>query len=468
VAVWAVAFATRIALVVIAGGTGAVMENDDGVYLGAAIRATGGDLPYHDFLFVHPPGIVYLLSPFGLLAHVTSDPWAMLAARVAVAALGASTAVLIYLVVAQADRRAALFAGVFYAVSSAALAGERTVMLEAVLNFCLVGSLWWLGPTRRRQVLSGALVGLGAATKLFLLPVAPVLLWAVWRRHGTRAAMTWTAAASLVVVVLVLPALLVAPSGFVDQVFGYQLGRARVWTGWASRVQYLDWMGGPPPIGRVLGTGGMAALGLALLLFAMLALRSERGRVWAVLTLVTTAVVMAGPLFFDHYAAFVAAPEAVAIGFALAETRLLARHLRVLVPVGLAAAALVLAAGLRQATTVPDFPADGVTAALGDEQCVWTRTASTAIAVDREQSPCAGSLDDYATVLASGGGTGTIEEYRLSAAYQRQTLADLDRADAAVLLPGDRERWTDATASAFDERFPSVELVGQVLVCRRP
>jgi hypothetical protein len=35
-------------------------------------------------------------------------------------------------------------------------------------------------------------------------------------------------------------------------------------------------------------------------------------------------------------------------------------------------------------------------------------------------------------------------------------------------VPGDRERWTDATALAFDERFPSVELVGEVLVCRRP
>ena len=37
-----------------------VSEYDDGVYLGAAIRLTQGALPYRDFAFVQPPGMLLL------------------------------------------------------------------------------------------------------------------------------------------------------------------------------------------------------------------------------------------------------------------------------------------------------------------------------------------------------------------------------------------------------------------------
>jgi len=47
-------------------------EYDDGVYLGAAIRMTQGVMPYHDFAFVQPPGILLLMSPVALFARVTS------------------------------------------------------------------------------------------------------------------------------------------------------------------------------------------------------------------------------------------------------------------------------------------------------------------------------------------------------------------------------------------------------------
>ena len=49
--------------------TGAVTQYDDGVYLGAAIRFVSGVLPYRDFVFVQPPGIVVLMSPVALLGR---------------------------------------------------------------------------------------------------------------------------------------------------------------------------------------------------------------------------------------------------------------------------------------------------------------------------------------------------------------------------------------------------------------
>ena len=48
---------------------GGVTQYDDGVYLGAAIRFVSGVLPYRDFVFVQPPGIVVLMSPVALLGR---------------------------------------------------------------------------------------------------------------------------------------------------------------------------------------------------------------------------------------------------------------------------------------------------------------------------------------------------------------------------------------------------------------
>jgi len=47
-------------------------EYDDGVYLGAAIRASQGVLPYRSFAFVQPPGILLLMAPAALFSRWVS------------------------------------------------------------------------------------------------------------------------------------------------------------------------------------------------------------------------------------------------------------------------------------------------------------------------------------------------------------------------------------------------------------
>ena len=58
-----------------------VTEYDDGVYLGGAIRLISGTLPYHDFAFVQPPGILLLMAPVAVIAKVSTATHAMAAAR---------------------------------------------------------------------------------------------------------------------------------------------------------------------------------------------------------------------------------------------------------------------------------------------------------------------------------------------------------------------------------------------------
>jgi len=57
-------------------------EYDDGVYLGAAIRMTQGVMPYHDFAFVQPPGILVLMAPVAFFARVTSTAAGLALARI--------------------------------------------------------------------------------------------------------------------------------------------------------------------------------------------------------------------------------------------------------------------------------------------------------------------------------------------------------------------------------------------------
>src|SRR5215208_2545818 len=48
-----------------------IVEYDDGVYVGATVRLVHGIVPYRDFVFGHPPGILLLLLPLAILARFT-------------------------------------------------------------------------------------------------------------------------------------------------------------------------------------------------------------------------------------------------------------------------------------------------------------------------------------------------------------------------------------------------------------
>ena len=48
-----------------------ITEYDDGVYIGGSIRITEGQLPYLNFAFVQPPGILELMLPVALLVKST-------------------------------------------------------------------------------------------------------------------------------------------------------------------------------------------------------------------------------------------------------------------------------------------------------------------------------------------------------------------------------------------------------------
>jgi hypothetical protein len=76
------AFGLRVFILTRPGMLTGITEYDDGVYLGGAIRLTEGLLPYRDYAFVQPPGILILTTPAAVVARLSSTAAALAVVRV--------------------------------------------------------------------------------------------------------------------------------------------------------------------------------------------------------------------------------------------------------------------------------------------------------------------------------------------------------------------------------------------------
>lgn len=160
------------------GVLGWCVDYDEGVYLSAAHALTQGQVPWRDFAFLHPPGILYFFAPFSFF-----DPrlaWSL--ARWVMALVGVGNVALVYLLVrTKGPFAAGLLGAVLYATWPEAVVAERGAFIEPVLNFaCLslmlgVAKAW--APARLGALMAlalslkswavfwvcGALVGCGKA-----------------------------------------------------------------------------------------------------------------------------------------------------------------------------------------------------------------------------------------------------------------------------------------------------------------
>jgi alpha-1,2-mannosyltransferase len=322
-----VAFLARSVPVLRGGGLQGDLGYDDGVYFASAVAFVHGLLAYREFLMLHPPGIVLLLSPFALLGTVTDDSTGFAAARVAVMVLGALNAGLVTLVAGQHGRRAALFAGALYAVWYAATRVERTTLLlgpETTLLLIGVLILGWrrrLGP--RRAAVGGAALGFSVAIQLWqALPVLIVLIAVAcasrdapggWRRP----ALAFVVGAGAAFAAVCLPFFLAAPGEFVRYVLLDQLARPNLGLSVVTRLRDIE---GLPPGGVRFQAAidvlvvALAAVGVGAV--AWVAWRVPAARMWCLLLGVETAYLLVGPVFISHYSGWIAPAGAIVLGTA--------------------------------------------------------------------------------------------------------------------------------------------------------
>jgi hypothetical protein len=158
-----------------------ITEYDDGVYLGAAIQLTKGAMPYRDFAFVQPPGIVVLMTPVALVSALTTTVKALALARMLTALASAVCVTLAGRLVAYRGPLVTLVTCGFLAVYPDDVSTAHTLMLEPWMNLlCLLatGAAFRGGrlATGRSLLWAGLAMGFAATVKFWAMVPAAVLL----------------------------------------------------------------------------------------------------------------------------------------------------------------------------------------------------------------------------------------------------------------------------------------------------
>jgi hypothetical protein len=302
-------FLREIPLLGARGPWGFPVDYDEGVHFAAAAQWVSGQLPYRDFVFVHPPGLLVLLAPFAALGKALGLDGAFALAKHCAALLGALNTVLVARLASQlapAPLRvtAGLAAAAIYALYPEAVVVERGLFLEPWLNaLCLAGALACERAQPGRPAWSaGVLWGLSLSVKLW------AALWlAAAVLAAPRAAWRVLLAAVVTWAVVTLPFALAAPHPFFTEVFAFH--RWRPPDGLLSRVDRLAAIAGlghAPLLGLMLVGGARRA-------FAPLATHA--------LVLAATGLMLlaflASPSYFRQYNAALAPGLSVLGGLAL-------------------------------------------------------------------------------------------------------------------------------------------------------
>jgi alpha-1,2-mannosyltransferase len=496
--------------------TSPAAEYDDGVYLGAAIRLTQGVLPYRDFAFVQPPGILLLMSPVALIARVTSTAAGLGLARILTAL--ASTACIPLagnLVRHRGTLVTALTCGIL-AIYPSDIATAHTLLLEPWMNLlCLLGanaafSQGRLATRPSRLAWAGIAIGFAAVVKFWAMAPAAVLLVVCLLAKDAKAGeageagettpirvrrtITYLSGLALAFVVPLAPFMLSGVRTFFRSTVLYQAVRVGTSSPMALRLAHitglidvLNYHGAIAFAGAnslfaqavvadtapahphlqsflvALVLGGILAAGLAV------TWRGLTEAEWFALGTAVLALVAIGvySAFFYHYPDFPAPWLAIVAGVALSGLagRLHAMH-AMLRPLAVGLVATVLAAAaILQLTEVAQLhlpPASTrITSMIPPGACVVTDQVSMIIAADRFDAArpgCPVIIDSLATTLVLTHGTsiqaGADGSHHAVSAWQRTLL----KAQYVWLSPNVWRRipWRAVAGTWFDAHFTPI------------
>jgi hypothetical protein len=299
-----------------AGGSfGYPIDYDEGVYFSSSALFFQGHWPYRDFVFVHPPGSLWLWAPAGLVASWFGVDTGFTVARWLATLCGAGSTFLAgRLALRLWGPVAGVVAALVYATYPEATLRERGPYMEPLLNLaCLAAANVWLASrgAKPRWLLAGALFGVAGSVKVLggiwlfaaLLSRPP---WRSWKMHGGL-----LLAAAGTAVLLASPFLLRAAPEFFSQILLFHVRRPA--DGEVSCLSRLHEMFQKP---RLMGAG-LALLGLALV--AARAFRTAgptrpAERFLAVAYLLTITAFLTSATYWSQYNTYLAASESILAG----------------------------------------------------------------------------------------------------------------------------------------------------------
>jgi hypothetical protein len=487
--------------------TSGTVEYDDGVYLGAALRLLHGAMPYKDYAFVQPPGIVVVALPGALIGSLTSQATGLAAARVlSVLASTACIPLAGRLIKHRGVIACAATAGLLAVYPADVLSG-RTLLLEPWMNLAclLAANLAFRDGRLKSPVLlawAGVAFGCGVAIKFWAAVPAAVLLAVCLIARPTAEASRARRAGALVggavggFAVLAGPFALAAPSAFIHQTLFDQVSRVGTYTPVSLRLAHLtgliDILGrngkvaapgttthslfamGAEASTHTVAVGwtayAAAAVGIAFIAAGYLRGLRERTPVeWFALAtaVLATAAILWYSAFFYHYPDFPAPWLAIAVGAAAQSLACLIkgteRPARLARRVAAAAIAVVILAiaGVEARELAPAHVAASpanISALVPAGSCLVADQVSFAIAANRFTAPsasCPDVVDSLATTLALSGGVspqgGAGQAPDVVAAWE----AIYSKAQYAWVSAGAQARipWTGDFAAWFASHF---------------
>jgi hypothetical protein len=256
---------------------------DSGVYLAASIHLISGVVPYRDFDFVQPPGIMILMSPVALFSKVFGTHDGYILARITSGAVSSGNVALLAWLLRPRGRTAMLLGGAVLAFLPDAHYVTSSLTLEPYcLFFVLLGAVVLLANhggsesiAPRRLVTGGVLFGIGALVKLWaFFPFAAIVI-CLSPQYRSKIRYVIAGAAGVFAAVS-LPFFVLAPRNYVSEVIVQQLLRKSNVYDRASIFERLIRMTGYSS--SPLAPTGRAALVIFLILIALVVLAFRRWR----------------------------------------------------------------------------------------------------------------------------------------------------------------------------------------------
>lgn len=472
-----VAVGFRLGPLLLHGSLRGIIGNDDGVYLSAVIALWHGEMPYRDYVYLHPPGLIAAMA-LPVRAFWSADDSTLLAVvRLITIAVGAVNVALVFALLRRWGRPAAVVAALSYAVWPAIVGSERTMFLDAYTTLGLLISLLAMRRSGRRfLIVSGAAIGFALTFKLWAGVYVVVLGPMVLARRGIRDALIWTTSAAVAFGIVAGPFVIAAPRAMFHDILAVQLERPALPESRLDRIAELlpsgHWIGAPHGLLTVLGILGVVAVAFPLA-SALIRRPSEWTDPvwWSILALAQLLFLGWAGTFYWHYAPFVAVTFCLLIGPAFGAIAARGRALH-----GAAWIVAMLALTLMASEARTYRPGFGVerprlAAFLRDHPCTWVRFPSQ-VAVGNDlrrliDSDCEFVIDTFGTGLAvdAAARDGQKPPFGFGADWQadiRTQLADSD----AVVLYADRSGWgfSSETAAFLTDHFRPAENVNGLVL----
>jgi hypothetical protein len=256
-----------------------VTEYDDGVYLGGAVRLLQGALPYHDFAYVQPPGILLLMIPVALLTKITTMTHAMAAARILTVLASTACVPLAGSLMRYRGTLVTLVTCGLLAVYPDDITTAHTLILEPWMNLLAIAGVCaafhqgrLAGP--RRLLWAGVLIGAAGSVKFWAgLPAVVLLVVCLWpgsdsgvsRADRRRRTLRYVYGLLIGLLVPVLPFALMAPASFVRSTLLDQMARAGSYVPRSMRLAHItgliDFLNGKAQLTLNAGTHSLFASG---------------------------------------------------------------------------------------------------------------------------------------------------------------------------------------------------------------